>query len=194
MKTGIEYSPTGEIWKDVAGYEGMYKVSTLGNISTCYYRCPMKTKSKLIIKGYYSVLLSINSIKKRWLVHRIVAVAFIENKDNKPHVNHKDGNKLNNRADNLEWVTPKENMVHAHNIGLFERRRLLSLGRKLTVEHIMKIKAAAKNKVPMGKYINGVVVETYPSIGECSNKTGINRKNILTRKTPKKYGYELKRL
>lgn len=63
--------------------------------------------------GYVQIQLQYRGIKKTTLLHRIIAMAFIPNPENKPYVNHKDCNKLNNKLDNLEWVTHKENMQHA---------------------------------------------------------------------------------
>ena len=109
-----------EIWKDVVGYEGLYKISNLGNVLStrrnyskgCKYLTPFENG------GYDRVTLVVNSKHKNLLVHRLVAEAFIPNPEQKEAVNHIDGNKKNNTVDNLEWVTKQENTIHAINIGL----------------------------------------------------------------------------
>lgn len=96
-----------EIWKDVVGYEEMYKVSNLGNIYSVKRGKLLKSRNNH--NGYLQVRLYINGKGKELKVHRIVAEAFISNYYDKPQVNHKDEDKTNNRVDNLEWVTNKEN-------------------------------------------------------------------------------------
>lgn len=96
-----------EIWKNITDYEELYQISNLGNIKNTKRN---KIKKKTINKdGYYVAKLSKNNIKKVFLVHRLVAKEFVKNKNNYNIVNHKDENKLNNRADNLEWCTVKYN-------------------------------------------------------------------------------------
>lgn len=73
-------------------------------------------KSKICSHGYERVTLQVNHIKYDRYIHRLLAIAFIENPLDKPHVNHKDGNKSNNDLSNLEWVTEKENSIHATEI------------------------------------------------------------------------------
>lgn len=102
-----------EVWKTIENYEN-YQVSSLGNV------CNLITNKflKLSIKsGYFHVNLTNNFSRKNCKVHRLVALAFLENIDNKSDVNHKDKNKLNNQLDNLEWNSRKENNNH-RNIGL----------------------------------------------------------------------------
>lgn len=102
-----------EIWKDITGYEGKYQVSNLGNVKSLNYRGNGKER---ILKprpvsstGYLAVTLSNSDTQKTLKVHRLVAQAFIENPNNKPCVDHINTNKTDNRADNLRWVTRKEN-------------------------------------------------------------------------------------
>lgn len=83
--------------------------------------------------GYRNVGLSVNGQCKSFKVHRLVALAFLPNPQNKPDVNHKDGNKANNWLSNLEWSTEKENVQHAVRTGLF--RRTKSTGRKAGRQH-----------------------------------------------------------
>lgn len=117
-----------EIWKSVKGYEGLYEVSNLGNVksidrfierSNQWGKYIQKYKGKILKNvlhpnGYFRVDIQ----GKLFSVHRLVAENFILNKDISKEVNHKDGNKLNNHVDNLEWVTHSENIRHADRTGL----------------------------------------------------------------------------
>lgn len=122
-----------EIWKSLKGiveYGNYYEVSNLGRVRSIDRRVNSRNGKRLvkgqILKqwidkdGYCRVTLNLNQRKKHYGIHRLVALSFIKNPENKPQVNHKDGNKQNNRVDNLEWLTNKENVVHAFSIGLNE--------------------------------------------------------------------------
>lgn len=109
-----------EEWRDIIGYEGLYMVSNLGNVKKLK-GVPANLKFKKVVnlrkdKTIYSIYHRVSLIKKQkekhFLVHRLVAAAFTSNPDNKPLVNHIDGNPRNNCADNLEWCTHQENMDH----------------------------------------------------------------------------------
>lgn len=111
-----------ENWMAIADSNGIYHISDHGQVKS--YKFGKERFLKPGLAGasgnqYLAVVL-----KKTTKVHRLVALAFIENPNNKPQVNHKDGNKLNNHVDNLEWVTHQENQQHAWDTGLYESKRL----------------------------------------------------------------------
>ena len=100
-----------EIWKDIRGYEGLYQVSNYGRIKRTLKTKPEGRILKPLIgkDGYLQINLSKNNSTKTQRVHRLVAIAFIENPNDYPIVNHKDENVKNNRAENLEWCDVKYN-------------------------------------------------------------------------------------
>lgn len=121
-----------EIWKDIQGFEGSYQVSDKGRVRGLdrfivrrdWVKCFVKGEEFKLhnnTAGYPYVGLRKNYKKKVITVHRLVALAFLENKENKSTVNHIDGNKENNNVSNLEWATPSENIIHAHKTGLFPK-------------------------------------------------------------------------
>ena len=112
-----------EEWRSVAGYEGIYEVSNLGNVRSLdrlngrgFRIKGQNMKPVTNQKGYLRVGLSLNNVQSLKSIHRLVAQAFIPNPDNKPQVNHIDENKQNNHVDNLEWVTNRENALHGTKI------------------------------------------------------------------------------
>jgi hypothetical protein len=142
-----------EVWRDIKGYKGRYQISSFGRVKSLgrYHSLWHKWVNKIIflkpnlVKGYYRVSLSKNSCKKKRMIHFLVAQAFIPNPLNKPQVNHKDGNKQNNYADNLEWVTAKENIRHSWDVlDSSKRRKAISLRNKLKVG---KLNPAYKGRV-----------------------------------------------
>ena len=111
-----------EIWKDIVGYEGLYQVSNLGRVKSLKKYKPLIMKQNLDNTGYYMVGIRKDNKQTRYLVHRLVAQAFVLNNNNKPHVNHINGVKTDNRSINLEWVTHSENVKHAYDMSLTSKR------------------------------------------------------------------------
>lgn len=168
-----------EIWKDIIGYEKEYQISNYGRI-----KAKQKTDrfgrvyNERLIKPhkqhkgnnqYINVVLSKNGNKNGYYIHRLVMKHFSNNYDEKLQVNHKDGNKENNRIDNLEMVTISENLKHSYRV----------LGRK-------KIKAlkgiagyANKTSKPVIQYdMNGNIVNKYGSANQASIITKIDYSTI----------------
>ena len=110
-----------EIWKDIEGYEGLYQVSNLGRVKSLEKLKGVQIQKERILSpttikgGYYRVTLCKKGICNKYLVHRLVAKAFLPQNIT---VNHKNGNKADNSVVNLEWLTQKENNIHAHQTGL----------------------------------------------------------------------------
>lgn len=105
-----------EIWKDISGYEGLYQVSNLGNVKSMNWGGRGYSKNLYLKphnKGYLQVELKKDGKRKMFVVHRLVAQAFIQNPNNFPIVNHKDENKTNNSAENLEWCDYKYNVRYS---------------------------------------------------------------------------------
>ena len=109
-----------EKWRDIPGYEGFYQVSDLGNIRSIRFNKIRNMKS-WDSHGYRAVELCMNNNRYTVGIHRLVALTFIPNPENKPEVNHKDRNKSNNNVENLEWVTQSENVAHAYRHGVEPR-------------------------------------------------------------------------
>lgn len=121
-----------ETWRPVVGYEGLYEVSSIGNIKAVAHRVTDSAGRDRFFPGrvlsvcygknpkysYGHVTLRRGKCQSREWVHRLVASAFIPNPCGKPQVNHIDGNKRNNRVENLEWCTVRENLLHSFAIGL----------------------------------------------------------------------------
>lgn len=98
-----------EIWRDIDGYEGIYQISNKGRVKSLHNGSERILRPVIDKYGYMFVYLSNNSVRKYFRLHRLVALAFIPNPENKPQVNHKDENKKNNCVENLEWITHIDN-------------------------------------------------------------------------------------
>lgn len=155
----IKFDSRNEIWKPIKGYENIYNVSNCGNVYS--YRLKRNLKLSTDKIGYVRIGLQKTNRKdvKLFYVHRLVAEAFIPNKEEKPFINHKDENKQNNCVDNLEWCTHKENM----NYGTRNER----------------IGKANKNSIYFSKKVKCITTgEIFESMNEAFRKTGIWTTNI----------------
>ena len=159
----IEKAATGyakEIWKSVIGYERLYKVSNLGKVKSMNYKHTGLSKILTPIKthnGYLQVKLYRYGKMSREYVHRIVASAFIPNFETKPQVNHKNENKSDNRVENLEWVTSKENLNYGTRV---------------------KRAAKSKSKSVLQFSIDGKLLNTWESARLAARTLGYNQGNI----------------
>ena len=157
-----------ETWKSIKGFEKRYEVSNLGRIKSIGGKSNHKKDiiMKQIInhKGYLQLVLRKNNMPHHCIVHRLVAQAFIPNPDNLPQINHIDGNKQNNRVDNLEWCDNSYNQIHANKLGLNENR-------------IRRVKEIC-NKPVIQLTLDGVEIDRFASLREASNKTGCSYKSM----------------
>lgn len=160
-----------EEWRDIAGYDGMYQVSSLGRVKSLNYR---RTEKEKLIKqrvrgnGYLAVSLCSNGEIKHLYVHRLVAEAFIPNPDNLPQVNHKSELKTDNRVENLEWCTS----LYNNNYG--------TRSKIITTSHI-KRNQGYTGKSPRKIYqytMDGCFIKAWESSKEIQNTLGFYFKCI----------------
>jgi hypothetical protein len=157
-----------EIWKNVKGFNGIYQVSNLGRLKSFKENKNGRILSNINRQGgYLSVVLGYRGLKKYTRIHRLVAETFIPNPDNKPEVNHIDGNKQNNCVSNLEWVTRKENAAHAmkHNPNI--------------LKGMNRYNQFIRPKNIRQYSLDGKFIAEFPNAVEASKRTGICGRNIL---------------
>lgn len=161
-----------EIWKDVEGFIGLYKISSKGRLKSLGNgkSTNMSNGQERIIKpsrknnGYLEIKMFKDGQRHYKHLHRLVAEHFIMNDQNKPQVNHKDGDKTNNKSSNLEWVTPSENQIHAIKLGLTNH------------------KSGSDNALskPIAQYsLDGQLIRTWESINQVKRELGYNSVGII---------------
>lgn len=147
-------------WRDVVGYEGLYVVSNDGYVKGV--KTGKILKFSHTYNGYPRVKLYMDAKGKEKLVHRIVADAFVDNHDNKPQVNHKNGIKSDNHIGNLEWVTQSENLSHAAKSGLIDISKMTSVTSKRVIQ----------------KDMGGKILRIWDSMSEAAREMGLQVANI----------------
>lgn len=135
-----------EKWIDIPGFDGIYQISSMGNVRSNKWGYWLVLKKQDNGCGYLTVNLKYNNKEKRISVHRLVANSFINNPFNKKYVNHKNFNRKDNRMINLEWVTFQENMDHAAKHGKFNAGEKCHFS-KLTNDIIIKIRKEYKPRI-----------------------------------------------
>ena len=154
-----------ETWKDVVGYEGLYEVSSFGQVRNAQTKRVLKQQRTRT--GYFGVwLYGREHLKgrngKRFQTHRIVAIAFCDNPNNLPEVNHKNENKADNRSENLEWCTHKENSAYG------------TRGERIGAANLN-----GKRSKQVFQYLpSGELVTVYPSMAEMQRSTGFRKGNV----------------
>jgi len=149
-----------KIWKTINDYEGLYQVSNYGEIKSLqHYRGKENILRQRIKRGYYTIGLRKQNKRKWYIVHRLVAMAFIPNPNNLPQINHKDENKLNNNVENLEWCDALYNNCY---------------GKRLN-----KVSNSNKTKKQVIQYdLNMNKLNIYNSIASASRSTNTNITSI----------------
>jgi hypothetical protein len=170
-----------EVWLDIKDYEGYYQISNHGRIKRLQITINnsstgsgFQTLKERIMRPwktgpYDTISLSKDNIQETFLIHRLVAQHFISNPENKPEVNHKNGDPSvhnSNYSTNLEWATKSENSIHAVKFGLREnQRKAVSISNKIKIRHKKSVKCLETNTI-------------YESTSEASRCTGINYDKI----------------
>lgn len=150
-----------EEWRDIKGYEGRYQVSNTGKIKSV--RSQKEKKAFLQKYGYLKVQLYDRGKPRNYFVHRLVAEAFIPNSNNLREVNHKDENKTNNNASNLEWCNRRYNVKYGNRAALFSKKM---------------INHPSISKIIKCFDFGGNLIAIYPSANEASRQTKIPATSI----------------
>lgn len=171
-----------EVWKAIEGTDGTYEVSNTGKVRSNNYLGHGGQKELSLNKdhkGYLRVRIYVAGVRKTIKVHRAVAESFIPNPDNKPEVNHKDGNKGKNHVENLEWSTESENTRHAYATGLKEktRERCREMGQTIGKQILAKAREERKTPIVAIRVSDGAVFE-YQSQADAAAGTGAAQPNI----------------
>jgi hypothetical protein len=153
-----------EIFKDIEGYEGVYQVSNLGNVKSYKNKNGKILSPNINSKGYAMVGLMCNT-QKNCTIHRLVAEAFLSNPEKKSQVNHINGNKTDNRLENLEWVTPSENRIHAYKTGLQKG-------------HEKRGKDSPLSMPVVQLTLDNIIIKDYAGVRDAGRKLGIDSSSI----------------
>lgn len=162
-----------EIWRDVKKYEGKYQISSFGRVRSLprkswngytYWEQPGRIlKLSMLKNGYKSVCLYRDNKPKKFLVHRLVAEAFISNPNNYPQVNHKDENRSNNKMENLEWCTAMYNAHYGNHM-----RKLTAARRTSKQRNIARKNGRKASKKVLQLTMSGKVVQEWSSMSEAA--------------------------
>lgn len=176
-----------EIWEDIKDYEGLYQVSNLGNVKSLerkswnghkwFIKKEKTLKPRPLKSGYLRVSLCKDGIVKDYLIHRLVAIAFIPNTDNLPEVNHKDENKENNCYFNLEWCDGKYNINYGTAIERATKNKPSMKGENNPM-YGMSGELAPSSKKVVQLTLEGKFIKIWDSIKEASDSLGLNSSSI----------------
>lgn len=174
-----------EIYIDIHNYEGHYQISNYGNVKSLKSNrllTPQKTE-----KGYLSIKLQRENEQKTFRVHRLVAQMFISNIEDKPQINHKDGNKENNEVSNLEWCDNNYNAKHRKEVLKYKH----SEETKKKISNGIKNGSQVKNKIQKPTYylINGVEYKTLTEASRLNGKGSKYFSKVMEKKkiSPTRY-------
>lgn len=168
------------IWKDIPNYEGLYKINNYGEIKNHNSK---NMKVYFTTNGYLFVTLHKNGISKRHFIHRLVGFAFLENPENKPQIDHIDGNKTNNDVSNLRWVTAKENCNNPLRVEKFVGTNNHFFGKKHTEETRRKMSKnhpdMSGSKNPAARKVqNTYTLEIFETVKDAGKSAGVSDNSI----------------
>ena len=163
----------------IINYEDIYSITKDGTVyrtRTKHKDIFRKIQTKMKPNGYLYCTLSRSGLHKNFYIHRLVAQAFIPNRENKPHIDHINGDKKDNRVENLRWVTHKENMNNP-----VSTAKLSSARKKyyLNEDNLRRNRQQKHNKAIVQLSIEGEVVGEYQSIRDAQRQTGIGASSIF---------------